>query len=442
MDMIVDTLGAVGVEKVATASKNMIEGEDLSGFAVLMAELLAQNAGTIVQPSLVLPQEYTETTGDSKEEKDFVGSSFNPEQMPLALSANEPDKQIMTGPSSTSAFLPTGERKLDTKALHTIEAVPMAAFPGEAIASTAIPLQVPSEKVKMELFQRMRQPEDSLSTQNSVDDVPDNLKNVLTPVVLIQEQPSAAAAAKSAYAEAATGGKESAGRRTEDTGEFTADPTSERMIEFVAAPITDGENTAEGIVERTIEFAAEHTTDTIEQRTELPIEMMAPPLEMPTAKTAELKQTTWKVPVKDIAQELPRLLFTSQKGRFTPEGSKEFTIQLEPAELGRMTVKLSSHEGMVSVKIYTENTETRNIIENSLQSLRQSFEEQGIKCGQMDVELAGQSFSQSGSGQHFFAQERPALPRFWADKLYYADVGLETVDYTGQKDGQGIDYMV
>lgn len=70
-----------------------------------------------------------------------------------------------------------------------------------------------------------------------------------------------------------------------------------------------------------------------------------------------------------------------------------------------MVVKLTSEEGIVSVKILAHAPVTKDLLESGLNSLRQSFMEQGIRFDRMDVELGGEQFN-----ENFFAQQQEHDP--------------------------------
>ena len=121
-------------------------------------------------------------------------------------------------------------------------------------------------------------------------------------------------------------------------------------------------------------------------------------------------------------------------------------VRLEPKELGRLVVKLTSRDGVVSVKIYAENADARMLLDNEMQSLRQSFLEQGIKYGRMDVELGGQytnqnQYQENHRQQQGHFRDGPAGENFWQRNQYCYDMetagpapGGNTYKYQGLVD--------
>lgn len=96
-----------------------------------------------------------------------------------------------------------------------------------------------------------------------------------------------------------------------------------------------------------------------------------------------------------LARDLPEIVLAELKTFEHVNGNKDVIIHLEPKELGKLVVKLTSEEGVVSVKFVAHYSVTRNLLESGLDSLRQSFTEQGIPFSSLDVELGGQQLEQS-----------------------------------------------
>lgn len=102
-----------------------------------------------------------------------------------------------------------------------------------------------------------------------------------------------------------------------------------------------------------------------------------------------------RVKVTHLAKELPEIVISKLKAFENKDGSQDVLIHLEPKELGKLVVKLTSVENTVSVKITAHYPLTRDLLENGLNSLRQSLLEQGISFDRLDVELGGQQLNQS-----------------------------------------------
>ncbi|MGI6587736.1 MAG: flagellar hook-length control protein FliK [Peptococcia bacterium] len=98
---------------------------------------------------------------------------------------------------------------------------------------------------------------------------------------------------------------------------------------------------------------------------------------------------------ENLARDLPEIVLSQIKTLQHLNGSKDVIIHLEPKELGKLVVKLTSEEGIVSVKFVAHYPVTRNLLESGLDNLRQSFVEQGISFDRLDVELGGQQLEQN-----------------------------------------------
>lgn len=67
-------------------------------------------------------------------------------------------------------------------------------------------------------------------------------------------------------------------------------------------------------------------------------------------------------------------------------GSRQLTLQLNPGDLGQLTVLLSVNQGEVSATIKADNQDSASIIREQLADLRVSLEAQGLKVKELDVQ--------------------------------------------------------
>lgn len=81
-------------------------------------------------------------------------------------------------------------------------------------------------------------------------------------------------------------------------------------------------------------------------------------------------------------------------------GARQLTLQLNPGELGQLTVLLSVRQGEVSATIRTENQDTSSVIREQLVELRASLEAQGLKVKELEVQtqLRDNSFANQWNG--------------------------------------------
>ena len=81
-------------------------------------------------------------------------------------------------------------------------------------------------------------------------------------------------------------------------------------------------------------------------------------------------------------------------------GRNEIQIQLDPPELGRVQVRVSSDGGIVTTRIEVSMPEVRNLLESNMQQLRAGLEKANINIGQCSVSLTGEWGSRNMHAQH------------------------------------------
>ena len=99
------------------------------------------------------------------------------------------------------------------------------------------------------------------------------------------------------------------------------------------------------------------------------------------------------------------------------DGTRQMTLQLNPAELGQLTLILSVKGGEVRALIRADNPEATAALSDQMNQLRTTLEEQGLKVAQLDVETQlprdttreqwdGSDFSQFNKEQELRERER------------------------------------
>lgn len=144
-------------------------------------------------------------------------------------------------------------------------------------------------------------------------------------------------------------------------------------------------------------------------------------------KVAEApERTEQNVPVENqVAQKLTNLLST---------GETTVQIQLEPVELGKLTIELTrSSDGTLSVLLDAESSQTRNLLEKSIGTLQDSMLERGQKIAQIIVEHNEESQRQEqqrndlnngGNGQQQQQEQRRNDRHGTADFMQQLRLGL------------------
>lgn len=102
------------------------------------------------------------------------------------------------------------------------------------------------------------------------------------------------------------------------------------------------------------------------------------------------------------------------------DGSKRLQIQLEPGELGALTLTLTSRNGEVSALIRSDRNETADMIARQLDVLRTNLEQQGVKVDKLEVRNQGADNNaphQWDSAQQHNARQEEYARRDTLDRL-------------------------
>src|SRR5690606_3377816 len=94
----------------------------------------------------------------------------------------------------------------------------------------------------------------------------------------------------------------------------------------------------------------------------------------------------------DVINQLSNKIFASLK-----ENKSEMIVQLKPDILGKIILKVSLSDDVLSAKIITQSQETKNIIVTQLDELRDTLSRQGYTIGNLDVDI-----HQDGSQSQLF----------------------------------------
>ena len=120
---------------------------------------------------------------------------------------------------------------------------------------------------------------------------------------------------------------------------------------------------------------------------------------------------------------------------------KSAEIQLDPAELGRLEVRISVNQDQTQVSFASPNAQVREALDGQMHRLRELFSQQGMN--QLDVSVSDQSLSRGWQGQG--GDERGGGRRGQADGTGAGDeplsLGVSEVRSGGATGGRGlVDY--
>ncbi|CAN7665178.1 flagellar hook-length control protein FliK [Bosea sp. LjRoot90] len=118
----------------------------------------------------------------------------------------------------------------------------------------------------------------------------------------------------------------------------------------------------------------------------------------------------------DTGRATPLHVVPVEIGARALAGNKRFDIRLDPAELGRIDVRLEfSDKGEVSAKLTVDRVETLHMLQRDARTLERAFEQAGLKPseGGIDMSLRDSSDQQAGTRQQRQDDETPRGRRAW-----------------------------
>lgn len=124
--------------------------------------------------------------------------------------------------------------------------------------------------------------------------------------------------------------------------------------------------------------------------------------------TSDVQDPSAVAPIgRQVAQQVEQGMLSTAKG-----GGTRLDLQLNPQELGSITVSLSVRNGEVSAVIRSEKSETNDIISRQADAIRMNLEQQGLKVDKIEVRQETPQEQNSASwqdfGQHNSRQEEDA----------------------------------
>lgn len=175
---------------------------------------------------------------------------------------------------------------------------------------------------------------------------------------------------------------------------------------------------------------------------------VATQLEQAVAKTDAVaaSYTTTAESVMNQIQDTIRVMQT--------QDMTEMELQLHPASLGNLRIQIAAKEGIITATFTTENETVRAALEAQLITLKESFEQQGVKVEAVEVTVASHAFEQNLNGDESHAGEqaepekKKGARRISLSKLTAGDVEEELSDEDRivaemmKENGNTVDYTV
>ena len=113
--------------------------------------------------------------------------------------------------------------------------------------------------------------------------------------------------------------------------------------------------------------------------------------------TSDVQDPSTVAPIgRQVAQQVEQGMLSTVKG-----GGTRLDLQLNPQELGSITVSLSVRNGEVSAVIRSEKSETTDMISRQVDAIRMNLEQQGLKVDKVEVRQETPQEQNSASWQDF-----------------------------------------
>lgn len=146
---------------------------------------------------------------------------------------------------------------------------------------------------------------------------------------------------------------------------------------------------------------------------------------------------------KNFTEEFGKILMKNVK---LPNGESQMNIQLQPKELGQMSVKLTSQEGVISAQIIVQSAVGKELLDSQLHQLKQSLVFQGYQVDKIEVQqVSSSSNSQNLNSEFDFSREQSTSQQENKKNLFnYSDTFNEDEDefISELSNMSGIDYTI
>lgn len=133
----------------------------------------------------------------------------------------------------------------------------------------------------------------------------------------------------------------------------------------------------------------------------------------------------------DIVTQIVEEIKTLVKGNTT-----SMELQLHPESLGRVQIQLVAREGAITAQISAQTEAARHAIESQLSTLKESFQNQGLKVEAVEVTLQPQGFNMQQQ-QNFEGQQQSSKAK---RQIRLEDVDLQEDELT-EEESIAVDMM-
>jgi hypothetical protein len=120
------------------------------------------------------------------------------------------------------------------------------------------------------------------------------------------------------------------------------------------------------------------------------------------AQTAIIKQGVRPIPLYVVNQVARQISLSLQRGE------NRLRLQLKPPQLGVIRIDMDMKNSVLKIGMTTEHSSVKEFLVSSLQELRDSLVQQGVKLERIDIQInydLGQSMAQARRGQNGFQRQ-------------------------------------
>jgi flagellar hook-length control protein FliK len=277
---------------------------------------------------------------------------------------------------------------------------------------------------------------------------------VASPVPASTETASQSPAAETDASLGAVSGDKAAAKAAATTSALPTPVTAKSTTESAeSAPSTENKATAPANPE--VKSAPHQTTSAAAKELARVVEQLAEPNTpspgQPTAQTAfqtsaadvlvagkpqdpahALARADAPVPLQAIAVEI---------GMRAMRGSKEFSIRLDPEDLGRIDIKLEiSEAGQVQAKLVVERVETLQLLQRDAKTLERAFDQAGLKTNPDGLQFSLRDPGQQGR-QNGQQNDKPVSASKDKDSAMIDEIALRPAIYRTAANG-GLDIRI
>ena len=205
------------------------------------------------------------------------------------------------------------------------------------------------------------------------------------------------------------------------------DSTQEQVDVRLEQPQADTEGDTAGGAKKELDFG--QTKSNFKQET--PNEMIREDMNGQTVKHhvfttsgGEVVQETVKiVDLQNMVRELTDYVRLTSGNELS-----KIEMQLNPANLGKMIVEVTSSQGEVTAKIVAQTEAGKEAIESSITQMRTNLEQQGVKVAAVEVTVESHAFEQNLQGESSKEQEQLMKEQQQDNKKHHMNLNELTLD--------------